>query len=260
MKPSQGLTLIELVAASVLGLVIVLALGQVDVARVRLYEKNKAMGRQTTNPSAAESEVGWALSEIIKHTKQADRVVLRDVRQVIDQKTGKPKTDKAGKPIMVSNHVQLRIPKPDATTLAQLNDLGNYKWVQFKLNPDKTRHELFFYEDIATYELNPRTGLMELKLKDCTNADVVFRGVDDVRMQFLHVAKPALGGDPMPHGRDNNVLEIIVSSVEKMKFGATTVPAIAYTNLDSACSEKDDKTVCDSGSGLAPRSEIPPCS
>ncbi len=253
MKRSQGLTLIELVAASVLGLVIILALGQVDVARVRLYEKNKAMGRQTTNPSQGDSEVGWALAEIIKHAKQADRVVLRDVHQLVDEK-GNPKTDKKGRLIIVSNHVQLRIPKR-ANTLDQLNDLRYYDWVQYKLNPDTTTPELLFYEDIATYQQGG--GLVD---KDCNNADITFRGVADLQMQFVHIAKPALGGDPLPQGRDNNVLEIIVSSVEKMKFGATTVPAIAYTNLNSACLGQGGKMVCDSGSGLAPSSAQLPCS
>jgi hypothetical protein len=236
----QGLTLIELVVASLLGVVVILALGQVDVSRVQMYEYNKNLLSRTTQPTSKESEAGFALKRMIEHLKQADRVVLRNPTWVTDAK---------GNSFLVSAIVQIRLP-PAGGTLAQLRDLSRYRWMEYKF--DSATKTLYFYDDIADYT----NGQLEEKGGNgCDVVDVVYRDVTGLRARYVDIAKPALVAEPFsPKPDDNNVLEIVVSSIDNYKFGATTVPAVAYTSLQATC----DETLCDSGSGLAP-SAAPPC-
>ena len=95
MKKS-GFALIEMLTATALALVVILAIGQVDVTRVRLSEEVRRRGSL---------EPALALAHMAKYLQQADRIQLNSA------------TD-----------VQFRIP------LGTTFDVpGNYQWYQYKL-------------------------------------------------------------------------------------------------------------------------------
>ena len=101
MKSERGVTLLELLLASSIGMVVILAMAHVDVTRI-------FVGRQAGDLSEIQAEPAFALTHLIRSIIQADRVDL----------------------ISASN-IQIRIPPRPETGL---DDPNNYRWVQYRLN------------------------------------------------------------------------------------------------------------------------------
>ncbi len=119
-----GLSLLELLIAGTLGLVVILALSQTDVSRVRLGDRiSEAVFRHADARSA--------IGHVVKRLEAADRVILLDASNAACQSS------------CVS--VQLRIPPTDPT---QLDTAASYQWVQYKR--DATSNELRYYSPASS--------------------------------------------------------------------------------------------------------------
>lgn len=112
----NGITLFELLVASVLGVVVALAMGQVDVSRI--YHSQEVRGTAT-----AQSEAGFAVTHMTKQLEQADRVNL-----------------------VSASDLQLRIP-PNTSNPADFDNSANYVWKEYKY--DSPTQELRFYDPAA---------------------------------------------------------------------------------------------------------------
>ena len=112
LQSEKGITLFELLVASVLGVVVMLAMGQVDVSRI--YHSQEVRGTAT-----AQGEAGFAVTHITKQLMLADRVNL-----------------------LSAGDLQLRAP------IGTSFDLGsNYVWKEYKY--DSPTQELRFYDPAA---------------------------------------------------------------------------------------------------------------
>jgi hypothetical protein len=120
---ARGMTLIELMTATVLSVLVILAIGQVDVSRVRLSDEVR---RRAT----AQSEAALALAHMAKSLQQADRI------QWINP-----------------SDIQFRRFIGDPTAPGALDNAANYRWAQYQLvdiNPvDGTMDTIRFYDDTA---------------------------------------------------------------------------------------------------------------
>ena len=108
----NGITLFELLVASVLGVVVALAMGQVDVSRI--YHSQQVRGTAT-----AQSEAGFAVTHMTKQVALGDRVNLAS-----------------------ASDLQLRVPIGTSFDLA-----SNYVWKEYKYN--SAAQELRFYDPAA---------------------------------------------------------------------------------------------------------------
>ena len=120
----RGMTLTEIMLASVMGLVVILAVGQVDLTRVRLM--NAALRPQATLLAAA----GLTLDDMVKQLVRADRINLISPSHIqirlseID--TSCPAIG-AGCPIVCTGCTGAAPPS------CCYDIPGNYRWVQYKL-------------------------------------------------------------------------------------------------------------------------------
>lgn len=101
MRTERGVTLMELLLASSIGVVVLLALAHVDVTRI-------LVGQQAKDVSEIQAEPAFALTHLARSIVRADRVNL-----------------------ISSSNIQIRIPP---TTGTGLDDPANYRWVQYRLN------------------------------------------------------------------------------------------------------------------------------
>lgn len=180
----RGFTLTELLFASVIGVGIILALANVDVARIRIGQKAQGV-------SEIQLEPGLAVTHLTRSILRADRANL----------------------ISASN-LQLRLPPESGTGL---DDPANYTWVQYRL--DGT--QVVYYKDASV----------------CTRGST-FNEVDGLTLQYRDEAlAPPGGGEPLG-GPDNNVLEILITSIQDPRTGQQvtfrgqgTLRASGYTDL-----------------------------
>ena len=107
MKSELGVTLLELLLASSVGMVVLLAMAHVDVTRI-------LVGQDARDLSEIQAEPSFALTHLTRSVIQADRVNL----------------------ISASN-IQIRIPPRPETGL---DDPNNYRWVQYRLNGTEIRY------------------------------------------------------------------------------------------------------------------------
>jgi hypothetical protein len=112
----RGVTLFELLVASTISMVVLLALGSVDVSRIYLTN-------DIQRTVLLQSEAPTAIVQMGKELLQADRINLIA-------------TD--------PGNVQFRIPPADP---AQLDDGTSYTWSQYRL--DSSAREILFFEDIT---------------------------------------------------------------------------------------------------------------
>lgn len=197
MRSCRGTTLTELLAASTIGLVVLVALGQMDVARVRMYEyirHGTPSGQPGTPPDA--SEGGFALADLLDDLKQADRVVLVE--------TSTSEIAAAG-----ARTVLIRAPGD-----GDLDTPTTYTWKQYALRGDR----ILRYDGMRCAE------------------PMAYHGISDFRVRYVDIAQPALGGDPFgSQAWDNNVVRVTVSSGAYKVWGVATIPAAAYTNVHAGC-------------------------
>lgn len=116
MRTEQGVTLMELLLASSIGVVILLAMAHVDVTRI-------LVGQQATGVADIQADPAFAVTHLARSITKADRLNL----------------------ISPSN-VRIRIP-PDTGT--GLDNPANYNWVQYRLDSDPmsgTRNTLFYFK------------------------------------------------------------------------------------------------------------------
>lgn len=115
---ARGMTLIEILTATVvLSVVVILAIGQVDVTRVRLSEEVRRSG-------TGQAEAALALAHIVRSIQEADRVQL-----------------------LSSISIQLRRFMGDPAAPGALDNGANYLWVQYRF--DAALGAILFFDDTA---------------------------------------------------------------------------------------------------------------
>lgn len=110
----RGMTLTELLIGSTLMFVIILAIGHVDVTRVRLTQQVRQTG-------LSQSEVGLALAHMAKQLQQADRIKR-----------------------LSASSVQFRVP----LGIVFFDTASNYRWKQYR--HDSGAKEIRFYDPACT--------------------------------------------------------------------------------------------------------------
>ncbi len=135
MKSEWGVTLMEVLLASSIGVVILLAMAHVDVTRI-------FVGQQAKDLSEIQAEPAFALTHLARSIVQADRVNL----------------------ISPSN-IQIRIP-PITGTQADLNDPTKYAWVQYRLDGTTLR---YFNPTNPCTEVSHFGNVQELTLRSVAN-------------------------------------------------------------------------------------------
>jgi len=192
--------MLELLVASVIGIVIMLALGNIDATRVYLTD-------QIRRSSTSLSEASLAVSLAIRDIQQADRVI-----------------------VLNANSVLVRIPQPSATSNlpASLDDPANYKWVEYKY--DDVAKEIILYDPPCT--VRQRFGR-------CTPSDAVcFSGLA-IQYNNESPVPPGgdPSGPSLNPPDDNNTLQFKLSwtdvktNVTQSLTDQATMRASAYTNL-----------------------------
>ena len=216
MKNDCGITLLELVVASSISLVVILAVGQLDVTRVLLSEQV----RQTSNTGG---EAQLAMAQFVRDAQRADRIN-----------------------VLGPANVQLRIPQancdsPGCTCLnnvpepACFDQAAGYRWVQYKL----AAPSILFYHDTVN---------------GC-GPDRTFHDISGFTVGYSDaVQRPPPGGEPPV--QDNNVLLVQVTTAngqaQAMAYQNTaTMRAGAYTNVH-ATSGGDSGTGLDVAGVSAP--------
>jgi len=109
----RGVTLLELLIASSLGLVVLLALGQVDVTSIILGSHAKSL-------STFQAEAAFSMTHLARSLQQADRANLKS-----------------------SSNVQIRIP-----TGTSFDDPDNYNWVQYRY--DSGSKEIRYFDPASS--------------------------------------------------------------------------------------------------------------
>ena len=111
----SGVTLVELVVASTLGIAVILAVQRIDALRINL------MGEIRRVSSEAPSEATRALSHMAAMLEQADRVILQG-----------------------AGDIRARIPLAN-----DLDNPANYQWVQYRLVASAEGSQVQFYRLIG---------------------------------------------------------------------------------------------------------------
>jgi|GEM_PF-5116380 len=238
-RAQDGLTLAELLIAAAISVVIILAVGNLDVTRIALT-KDVVL---TTNFQAEAERL--AASHLPKRLEQADRI------NMICDGTG------SGNPACAANglnskqaSIQIRFPDIKTTqgscTTCPVGGIpdpccfdiaGNYRWVQYLSKdtdgdgqPDTVR----FYDDTAN---------------GCANARTLARQINALRLTYMNESQPPPGGDPFASGLDNNVIQIQVEALDPSSPGGVrlvethvTIRAAAYTNVGAAPGGTDSGT------------------
>jgi len=229
-----------MLVASTLSVVVILAIGQVDVTRILLAQ-------QVRRSTSLQAQAGLAMADLTKRLMQADRVNLINPPniqfRIPEPDTDCPRVDLPSCPVVCEGCTGT-VPPPCCFDIP-----ANYRWAQYHHvdtdgDVDHRRDTIQFYDNII------RPGWRE----DCT-PDATFPNISDLTINFRHEAKEALGGDPFDNRQDNNVLELAVSS-KNPDTGATvtyrgevTIRGGAYTDVNATCTSRNS---CDSGTGLAP--------
>jgi len=194
---------VELVAASALAIIVIVGLGQIDVARIYLVERTKSA-------TLAQSEADFALLYMITKLEQADRID-RVSSDNIRFRVPKPTTDQG------SCTGCAAVPPPPCC----FDIAANYVWKQFRFNNGG--------QIIRFYDPGRPT---------CTLAQT-FGQVSGLAVQYANESPPPPGGEP-PSGRnDSNMLQIETTWVDpetgssRRFVGHVALRPGAYTNLST---------------------------
>lgn len=170
---ARGLTLIEILIAATIAFIVMLAIGQIDVSRVRLGEEARRRANAGMDATLAIAHMGRLLQE-------ADRVNL-----------------------VGPDSIQFRRFTGDPTAAGALDNPANYHWAQYKLvdlNPTPIVDGI-----MDTIQFNDDTGVV-----GCGSPEDAF-GAGSLLFQYQDEATtPPPGGEPLG-GDDNNLLLITTS-------------------------------------------------
>ena len=232
----RGYTILELMVASTIGFLVLMAAGKVDLTRVLLTDEIRRQARMST-------EVGWAVSHMVLRLERADRLVLVN----------------AG----ATPRLQVRIPEMDTACAGPVACAGvappaccfsvpqNYRWVQYsRLAAGGGR--IAVYDDMGNAGGAPP--------RNCT-VDATFLDIGSFTINFMDESPAALAGEPLGAVQDSNVVEVIVAGVgaNAPRYRAeVTMRGGAYTNvnLDGAAPFNVNCASavagpCDTGTGVA---------
>jgi hypothetical protein len=212
-RRARGITLLEMMTAALLGVVIILALGKVDVTRIYLSD-------QVRRASSSHTEAALAMTQMVRQIQRADRIIVD---------TG-------------SESVQVRIPTGGPSL--DFDQPGSYEWLQFRR--DSATGQLVQFAPASTCTVAARYG----NCSTGTNADDACFTQFALRYQDEAPAPP--GGDPNPQDNNLLELELIwkepKSGRTQRYLGQANLRAGAYTDMNA----QNSGGVMDSGTGLAP--------
>ncbi len=213
----RGVTLFEILIATTLAMILILAITQVDMTRVYISEDI----RRNLNRNG---EAELALTHMGKWLQMADRVV-----------------------VVSANNVQFRVPVPTEAACQPIptpdcfDRAANYTWGQYRY--DSGLKQILFYYPVTsscptpiTYGQAPDSSLAGLT--------VTYNDADSTQQ--------ALGSDPP--SPDNNLLQIkvisegVTPSTNRPYQSQVVLRAGAYTNLNA--------TAQNSSSGMEPTGSI----
>jgi hypothetical protein len=211
----SGITLMEVIVASILAVVILVALTQIDLTRMNL-------GNRARNPGISEAPL--ALANITRQLERSDRVVLPSAddvqfRYFID--------------IPANRTPGCQAPPFPATCL---DDSANYRWGEFRHAQNAQGiNFILFFDDTAS---------------GCAT-DYQFRDINNLAIQFQDAtpAAPPPGGDPAV--QDNNMILISVSSLNPQDPDATILTYTGEVAARGLPYSDVGATGVDSGSGTA---------
>ena len=196
--PRAGITMLELMIASVIGIVIMLALGNIDATRVYLTN-------QIRSSSTSLSDASFAVSLAIRDIQQADRVV-----------------------VLNPTSLQVRIPLPAAAT--DLDNPANYKWVEYQY--DDVAREIILYDPATSCTVRQRFGRCTANDAVCFSGLNIRYGNESPAPPGGDPNGPSLNPPD-----DNNTLQFTISwtdsktNVTQSLTNQATMRASAYTNL-----------------------------
>lgn len=182
------MTLMELMIASILGIVILIGMAQVDVTRIYLSQ-------QINRSSGSHSEAMMTLSHMVKTLQQADRAILDD-------------TCTSAKSAVTGVCLRVRVPVVDLNsgTPPNLDQASSYRWDEYRyVDTDNDAKP-----DAVRYYMNIAAG--------CSTR-MIFSGLTGFTMRFKDESIAPPGGpgrEPFaPTGEDNNLLEVVATTSAK---------------------------------------------
>ncbi len=249
----RGVTLLELLLAVTLGFVILLAIGNLDVTRMRLTQDVAGTG-------AFQASAERVLFHMAKRLEQADRINLLC--------TGGSPNGPSPACVGAETNIQIRFPDPKATNCPSVAPPScpavcvgcggpvpepccfdiptNAHWVEYRYDP--VAKAVRFFDD-SNYD--PNGGPY-----DCTSVKVIGQGMDGLVLTYQDVTiAPAGGGgsEPFTGGEDNNTMQIELTgsadpttSQPRSASLQVTIRASAYTDVNASSGAAGD----DSGTGL----------
>ncbi len=224
-RSCAGVTLFELLIASSLALVVILAIGQVDVTRVRMVN-------QVTNNVQPEAEL--ALASIVKEINAADRIKLWSTGTSSLNPYHSANYCPTGQ---ASCTAAIFIRVPIGTDFDNLTS-NNYRWEQYSFN--STAKEVRYYTTFPA------------ALGGVCTPTARYHSINGATMQFWDQTISPPGSDPFG-GPDNNTLQITITVTDpttgavKPYTGQATLRSAGYTNVGAADPAND---AWDTGLGL----------
>ena len=236
-RSARGVTLMEILVASVLATVVVLGIGSFEGTRVRI-------GEDLRQRSAVEApdrvKAALAVLHLMKRLENADRVVLRDTGGTGAIPPATPTTTDVlvRTPIMLSDGALpagtctgTTPPDPRCFDIA-----ANYRWDEYRLNAGA--QELKFYTNVPP-DQSPAPQL------PCPVEGVLARKIRSVSIRYGTNPDTTTGTQPtavnLVPNQDSNVLNYAVEWYEsatssQVFYGGVTNRAQAYTNVSTGLS------------------------
>ena len=234
---SSGLTLIEIVAAIIVSIVIMLGIMSLDTGRFRMENELRSRGGLLSE----QAKVGLAALNLAKALERADRINIRNTgiggnqpfsgppnRGDIQIRTFEPDTNcPAVGPgcLTICNPCTGAIPLPCCFDIT-----GNYRWDEYKR--DDATNQIWLYRDVTAA---------------CPPSRILAGETVEMTVNFQNEAAAPPGGEPFGGSLDNNTVAYAMkwdNGTDEQRFGGQiTTRAIPYSNVNAA--------VGDSGWGQA---------
>lgn len=253
----RGLTLTEVLIASTLALVVVIGIGSVDVARVRI---DQAIREEVGLSTPERLRAALAALQVAKQLEGADRAVLATLGGVnyyyqfrIPELDTDCPTVTASCPVVCTGCTG-PTPSPCCFDIAT-----NYRWVQYRWDP--TTETLKFYDNTVA-GCNP--VVLSTQTGDLGGFITSFRFEERLAPPG---GNPQLLSDTMTEGgktlADNNVVHYYLEwrdsgAHEEIFEGEITLRGASYSNVNVNCPDDSTGLPCDSGTGLDVTGVSPP--